>query len=106
VTDRDSLLQYAINYDHQKLFTIQLRLFEIYSTDRTFHYFSNIVNSRGHIYKTFFFITYEWAEYTIVLVPGKPFQPSLMFVGKAKSLPSSRAHEMCFKQAGVSLIQK
>jgi hypothetical protein len=106
VTESDSLLQYAINYGHQKLFTIQLRLFEIYSTDRTFHYFSNIVNSRYHIYKTFFFITYEWAEYTIMLVPGKPFQPSLIFVGKAMSLPRSGAPEMCLNQAGVSPVEK
>ncbi len=41
-----------------------------------------------------------------MLVPGKPFQPSLMFVGKAKSLPRSGAPKMCFNQAVVSLIQK
>ncbi len=28
-----------------------------------------------------------------MFVPGKPFQPSLMFVGEARSLPKSRAPE-------------
>jgi hypothetical protein len=27
----------------------------------------------------------------IVFVPGRPFQPSLMFSGKARNLPRSRA---------------
>jgi hypothetical protein len=30
-----------------------------------------------------------------VLAPGKPFQPSLLFVGKARSLPLSGAPERC-----------
>jgi len=34
----------------------------------------------------------------LVIVPGKPFQPSLMFVGKARSLTYSRAPERCFTQ--------
>ncbi len=33
-----------------------------------------------------FFATYEWAPQARTLVPGKPFQPSLMFVGEARSL--------------------
>jgi hypothetical protein len=32
----------------------------------------------------------------LVFVPGRLFQRSLMFVGKARSLPLSRAHQMCF----------
>ncbi len=35
-----------------------------------------------------------------MFVPGKPFQPSLMFVGKARSLRSSGAPEMCFTWVG------
>jgi hypothetical protein len=37
---------------------------------------------------------------------GKPFQPSLMFVGEARSLPQSGAPENCFTQVGSSLICK
>ncbi len=33
-------------------------------------------------------------------VPGKPFQPSLMFVDKSRSLPSSAAPERCFSRVG------
>ncbi len=39
-------------------------------------------------------------------VPAKPFQPSLMFVGKAKSLPYSLASESCFTWVGSSLTRK
>ncbi len=35
-----------------------------------------------------------------MFVPGKPFQPSLMFVGKARTLRSSGAPEMCFTRVG------
>jgi len=38
-----------------------------------------------------------------VFVPGKPFQPSLMFVGKARRLPQSGAPERRFTQLGSGL---
>jgi hypothetical protein len=37
---------------------------------------------------------------------GKPFQPSLMFVGKARSQPKSGAPERYFTRAGSSLACK
>ncbi len=37
----------------------------------------------------------------MVFVPGKPFKPSLVFVGKARSLPYSRAPKRCFTQVGL-----
>jgi len=40
---------------------------------------------RGQCYKTFTTVSYEG------FVPGKPLQPSVMFVGKARSLPLSGA---------------
>ncbi len=36
-------------------------------------------------------------------VPGKPFQPSLMFVGKARVLPQSGAPERRFTLVGHDL---
>ncbi len=39
-------------------------------------------------------------------VSGKPFQPSLMFVGKAKSPTQSGAPERCFTQVGSGLTCK
>ncbi len=36
-------------------------------------------------------------------VPGKPFQPSLMFVGEARSLPKIGASERCFIHVGTAL---
>ncbi len=46
-----------------------------------------------------------WAR---MFAPGRPLQLSLMFVGKARSLPSSGTHERCFTQVGpgVNLLQK
>jgi hypothetical protein len=41
-----------------------------------------------------------------VFVPGKLFQPSLMFVGEARKLPWSEAPERCFTQVGSSLTRK
>ncbi len=41
----------------------------------------------GTVFTTFFFVTYEWAQKSRLFVHGKPFQPSLMFVGKGRSLP-------------------
>jgi hypothetical protein len=38
-----------------------------------------------------------------VFVPGKPFQPCLMFVGKVMSLPKSGVPERCFTQVGSAL---
>ncbi len=39
-------------------------------------------------------------------VLGKHFQPSLMFVGKARSLPLSGARERCFTQVGQLALDK
>ncbi len=44
----------------------------------------------------------SWAMF----VPSKPFQPSLIFVGKAKSLPWSRAPTRCFNHVGSGLALK
>ncbi len=41
-----------------------------------------------------------------LFVPGKPFQHSLMFLGKARSLPTSGASERCFIHLGYSFTSK
>ncbi len=38
-----------------------------------------------------------------MFVSGKSFQPSLMFVGKARGLPYSGAPERCFTRLGNKL---
>ncbi len=38
----------------------------------------------------------------LVFLAGKPFQPGLMFVGKAQSLPIRGASERCFTRVGSS----
>ncbi len=38
-------------------------------------------------YKTFLTVIYEFLQKGGVFVPGRPFQPILMFAGKARSLP-------------------
>jgi len=42
----------------------------------------------------------------MLFVPGRLFRPSLMFVGKAKSLPYSEAHEWRFTRVGHDHTQK
>ncbi len=44
--------------------------------------------SRIHIQHFIFFLTYKWAQQARVIVPGKPFQPSLMFLSKARAYHS------------------
>ncbi len=41
-----------------------------------------------------------------MFVPCKNFHPSLMFGGKAWSLPKSGAHQMGFNQVGSGLTHK
>ncbi len=41
-----------------------------------------------------------------MLVPGKPFQPCLMCVGKAWSLPYSVAPEKCLIRVGTGFTPK
>jgi hypothetical protein len=39
-------------------------------------------------------------------VPSKPFQPSVIFVGEARSRPNSETPERCFKRVCSGLIHK
>jgi hypothetical protein len=41
-----------------------------------------------------------------VFVPDKPFQPGVMFVGKARSLLYSEAPGRCFTRVGSGLTHK
>ncbi len=41
-----------------------------------------------------------------MFVTGKPFQPSLIFVGKARNFPYSGVHFKCSTHVGSSLIHK
>ncbi len=45
------------------------------------------VDTSGLYYKTFYYLKLHLFIKASALVPGKPFQPSLMLVGKARSLP-------------------
>ncbi len=40
-----------------------------------------------------------------MLVPGKPFQPDLIFVGKDRNLLKSEAPERCFTYTGYGLTR-
>ncbi len=40
-----------------------------------------------------------------MFVPGRPFQPSIVMVGKERSLPSCAASETCFTWLSTSLSQ-
>jgi hypothetical protein len=68
--------------------------------------------ARGHSYKTFYGRNFPFSLFARVFVPGKPFQPSLMFAGKAGAYWSeapfqllhfregSRPHPQTVNQAG------
>ncbi len=62
---------------------------------------------RSLYYKTYYG-RYFWivSSQLVVLVHGKPFQPSPMFVCKARGLPQSGAPEKCFNWVCYSLSNK
>ncbi len=53
-----------------------------------------------------FFVIYEWAQKACVFVPSRLFHPSLIFVGKVRCSPYSRASERCFTWIGSSFTHK
>ncbi len=55
--------------------------------ERHYGFLAAVSVTWGQTYKTFYGRNLQNSVKARVLVPGKPFQPSLMFVGKAKSLP-------------------
>ncbi len=61
----------------EKWHLLFLKLFSLSSYSKIiigFYFFSRI---RVIFNTIFFFVTYEWAQYDRVFVPGKPFQPNL-----------------------------
>ncbi len=69
---------------------------------------SNIATTgiRTQSYKTFFLsVVYEFSLAARVFVPGRPFQPSIVMVGKERSLPSCAAPETFFTWLSRSLSQ-
>ncbi len=42
----------------------------------------------------------------LVFVPGRPIQPSLIFVGKERSLPHSGAPESCLTWVGTLISSR
>ncbi len=62
--------------------------------------------SRHQCYKTFLSVIYELSNKLECLSTTFLFQPSLMFVGKARSLPQNGAPERCFTRLSSSLAYK
>ncbi len=50
----------------------------------------------ANVTKLFMAVSYKFSYEARGFVPGKPFQPSLMFVGKAWSLPQRTIPEKMF----------
>ncbi len=44
----------------------------------------------SNVIKPFTAVSYAFSKYAKAFVPGMPFQPTLMFAGKARSLPECR----------------
>jgi hypothetical protein len=53
-----------------------------------------------------FFLTHEWTQKARVLARGRSFHSSLLFAGKARSLPYCGATEMCFTWIASGLDRK
>ncbi len=59
-----------------------------------------------NVIKLFLSGIYEFGNKLECFVLDRPFQPSLMFVGKARSLPLSEASERCLIGLSSSLTHK
>jgi hypothetical protein len=60
----------------------------------------------GNFQKKFLVVIYEYSKRSRVFVPGKPFQLSLMFLDKARSLPKGGVPERYIAQVGSCLTHK
>ncbi len=68
---------------------------------------NNRISPRWLYYKTFYGCNLRiFIISQTVCVSGKPFQPRLMFVGKARGLLQSGALERCFTRVGFGLTSK
>jgi hypothetical protein len=56
-----------------------------------------VARSVANVKKLFTAVSYDFSKYARVFVPGKPFQPSLMFGGKAGAYPRE-APFRCYTQ--------
>ncbi len=54
----------------------------------------------ANVTKLFMAVSYDFSYIDRAFIPGEPFQPSLMFHGKARSLPKRGAPERCFTWVG------
>jgi hypothetical protein len=64
------------------------------------------LNTGGDVIKLFTAVIYEFSSKARVFVPVKSFQPSLLFVGKARNLSLSRAYEGFFNRVGSCFYNK
>ncbi len=53
------------------------------------------------LYNFLMVVSYDFSYQGRAFVPDKPFQPSLMFVDKDRSLPKSGAPERCLTRVGL-----
>ncbi len=65
-----------------------------------------VMKTGANLVKLFTAVSCKFQQEARALVPGKPFQPSLMFVGNARRPPQSGAPERCFTQVGSGLTCK
>jgi hypothetical protein len=74
-----------------------------YACNNVFKY-----RSKGQCYKTFQFSMLQIVNVCnpLVFVPGRPFQLSLMFEGKARKIPLSGAPSRCFTRVSPGLTRK
>ncbi len=63
-----------------------------------------IIGPRALIYNNFTTVIYEFSQQARVFVPGRLFQPSLMFVAKVRNLLWGGASERCFTRVDSALL--
>jgi hypothetical protein len=54
----------------------------------------------ANVTKLFMAVSYDFSLQARAFVPGKPFQPSLMFAGRAEAYPSEALSQMLHSRVG------
>jgi hypothetical protein len=88
---------------HNRLKSTHLKTFCL---KPNYHLHCSAITSGPNVVKLFTFVIYECSQLISVFVLGRPFQLTLMFVGKVKSAPWIGTPKRSSTQVGSSLTHK
>ncbi len=67
---------------------------------------ANLIKLARDVIKLFMSVIYKFLYQARAFVPDKPFQPSLMFVGKARILTKSEAPRYCLTRKQYTRLER